>query len=153
VVAEAIRVADAGFLLDLERGLDTELGERGVSLSGGQRQRLALVRALVARRPVLLLDDTTSALDPSTEARVLANLASTSLVQTVVSVASRPSTIATADRVVYMATDGRILHGSHRALLESASDYRELTEAFDADRREGSPEAKASVSRSGGDVS
>ncbi|MGA0863223.1 MAG: ABC transporter ATP-binding protein [Ilumatobacteraceae bacterium] len=153
VVTEAIRVADAEFLLDLERGLDTELGERGVSLSGGQRQRLALVRALVAQRAVLLLDDTTSALDPSTEARVLANLATTSLVRTVVSVASRPSTIATADRVIFMASDGRILHGPHHALLESSPDYRELTAAFDADRRENSREATASVSTPRGVVS
>lgn len=136
VITEALRVAEAGFLVTLENGLDTELGERGVSLSGGQRQRLALARALVARRAVLLLDDTTSSLDPTTESNVLANLASTSLVDTVVSVASRPSTIATADRVVHLGADGCVTVGHHRDLMSSIAEYRELIEAFDADRRQ-----------------
>lgn len=136
VLSEAVRVAEAGFLTTLEKGLDTELGERGVSLSGGQRQRLALARALATRRPVLLLDDTTSSLDPTTEAKVLANLSATSLVDTVVSVASRPSTIATADRVVHLGTSGRVTVGTHRDLMLSVPEYRELIEAFDADRRE-----------------
>lgn len=135
VIAEALRVAEAGFLLTLEDGLETELGERGVSLSGGQRQRLALARALAARRPVLLLDDTTSSLDPTTESNVLANLSSTTLVDTVVSVASRPSTISTVDRVVHLGADGRVTVGSHRELMSGLPDYRELIEAFDADRR------------------
>lgn len=136
VLSEAVRVADAGFLMSLEKGLDTALGERGVSLSGGQRQRLALARALVAQRPVLLLDDTTSSLDPATESRVLSNLASSALVGTVVSVASRPSTIATADRVVHMGASGKVTVGTHRHLVETLPDYRELIEAFDADRRD-----------------
>lgn len=151
VVTEAIRVADAGFLLELESGLDTELGERGVSLSGGQRQRLALVRALVAQRAVLLLDDTTSSLDPSTEARVLANLATTALVRTVVSVASRPSTIATADRVVHMGSNGRVTVGTHASLAASLPEYRELTDAFDADRRDTARQARAMVNDTIGD--
>lgn len=145
VIAEAVRVAEAGFLLTLENGLDTELGERGVSLSGGQRQRLALARALVARRAVLLLDDTTSSLDPTTESSVLANLASTSLVDTVVSVASRPSTIATADRVVHLGAGGCITVGHHRDLMLSIAEYRDLIEAFDADRRQA---AKTDAARS-----
>lgn len=144
VIGEAIRVADAGFLLTLERGLDTDLGERGVSLSGGQRQRLALARALVTRRPLLLLDDTTSALDPATESRVMANLAATSLVTTIVSVASRPSTIRTADRVVYLGADGRVVIGTHLDLVGSSPEYRELIEAFDADRRDVGSESGAS---------
>lgn len=135
VLAEAIRVADAGFLMGLEHGLETTLGERGVSLSGGQRQRLALVRALVRRAPVLLLDDTTSALDPATEMRVLGNLADSSLVDTVVAVAARPSTIATADVVVHLGADGRATTGTHTSLLETSVEYRGLIAAFDDDRR------------------
>lgn len=135
VLAEAIRVADAGFLLGLEQGLETELGERGVSLSGGQRQRLALARALVRRAPVLLLDDTTSALDPATEMRVLKNLAASRLVETVIAVAARPSTIMTADVVVHLGVGGVARIGTHQELLAGDPDYRDLIAAFDDDRR------------------
>ena len=85
--------------------LDTVVGERGVSLSGGQRQRIALARALVVQPALLLLDDTTSALDPTTERAVLANLRRTLAGTTVLMVASRPSTIALADDVVYLERD------------------------------------------------
>ena len=84
---------------------------------------------------MLLLDDTTSSLDPTTESKVLANLSVSSLVDTVVSIASRPSTIATADRVVHLGANGRVTVGTHRELLVSLPEYRELIEAFDADRR------------------
>ena len=132
---EALRVADAEFLLGLEHGLDTALGERGVSLSGGQRQRLALARALVTRPSLLLLDDTTSALDPATEVRVLTNLASTDLVGTTLMVASRPSAVALADSVLYIDPSRRVLAGSHRELSERDAGYRELVDAFEDARR------------------
>ncbi len=132
---ESLRVADAEFLLELEEGLDTPLGERGVSLSGGQRQRLALARALVTRPVLLLLDDTTSALDPATEVRVLSNLVGTGLVGTTVMVASRPSAIAVAETVLYIDSGRRVTCGTHGALLVSAPGYRELVEAFEDDRR------------------
>ena len=135
VIEEALRVAEAGFLLELEQGIDTPLGERGVSLSGGQRQRLALARALVVRPGLLLLDDTTSALDPSTELRVLENLRGSDLAGTVLMVASRPSAIAVADDVVFMGSDGSVVHGSHDSLVASTPEYRSLIEAFDDDRR------------------
>jgi ABC-type multidrug transport system fused ATPase/permease subunit len=122
------------FVRDLPHGLDTVVGERGVSLSGGQRQRVALARALVRRPSVLVLDDTTSALDPSTEADVLANMRTALAGTTVLMVASRPSTIALADQVAYL-TDGRIVgHGSHRFLMVTHPGYRELVEAFESDR-------------------
>jgi ABC-type multidrug transport system fused ATPase/permease subunit len=132
---EALRVADAEFLLDLEHGLDTALGERGVSLSGGQRQRLALARALVTRPSLLLLDDTTSALDPATEVKVLTNLASTDLVGTTLMVASRPSAVALADSVLYIEPQRRVLAGSHKELGERDAGYRELVDAFEDARR------------------
>ena len=135
-IAEALRVADAGFLLELGNGLDTPLGERGVSLSGGQRQRLALVRSLVRRPTLLLLDDTTSALDPATELRVLANLRSTGLVGSVLMVACRPSAISQADRVLFIDSRGSVHSGSHTDLLLESDGYRELIEAFDDDRRQ-----------------
>ncbi|MEY4391709.1 MAG: hypothetical protein RLZZ544_418 [Actinomycetota bacterium] len=135
LIAEALRVADAEFLLDLENGLDTSLGERGVSLSGGQRQRLALARALVRRPRLLLLDDTTSALDPSTELRVLCNLVASDLAGTILMVASRPSAIAVADDVIFITSAGRVVQGTHDQLVVSNADYRSLIEAFDDDRR------------------
>jgi ABC-type multidrug transport system fused ATPase/permease subunit len=125
------------FVRDLSHGLDTVVGERGVSLSGGQRQRLALARALVRRPDLLLLDDTTSALDPGTEATVLANLRRSLSDSTVVIIASRPSTIALADEVAHF-EHGRIAaHGSHADLMASFGGYRSLVEAFETDRDTG----------------
>lgn len=131
---EALRVASAdGFVADLPAGLSTVVGERGVSLSGGQRQRVALARALVRQPAVLVLDDTTSALDPGTEAIILDRLR-TSLDATVVLIASRPSTIALADDVVFL-SNGRIAgHAPHDLLLSTVPEYREIVEAFEADR-------------------
>ncbi len=121
------------FVHDLPDALDTVVGERGISLSGGQRQRVALARAMARTPAVLVLDDTTSALDPSTEAVILDRLR-LSLDATVLLIASRPSTIALADDVVFLA-GGRIAgHGTHLALLESVDAYREIVEAFEADR-------------------
>ena len=130
----ALAVAEAQFVYDLPAGLDTELGERGVGLSGGQRQRLALARALVRRPAVLLLDDTTSALDPTTEAKVLANLRAALSQTTVVAVASRPSTIALADDVLYLDNGQVVAHGRHDELMQSVPAYRQLIEAFEHDR-------------------
>jgi len=127
------RAAADEFVRALPDGLDTIVGERGVSLSGGQRQRVALARALVRRPSILVLDDTTSALDPATEAVILDRLRA-SLEATVLMIASRPSTIALADDVVFM-SGGRIAgHGTHRELLDREPGYRAIVEAFEADR-------------------
>ncbi len=140
-VNQSLRIAECSdFVGDLTNGLETMMGERGVSLSGGQRQRIALARAIAHNRALLLLDDTTSALDPSTEARVvnkLREMAKTvSNITTVVIVASRPSTIALADEVLYM-RDGQIAdHAPHDILYSRNSDYRELINAFEQDRHE-----------------
>lgn len=122
------------FIEELPKQLDTEVGERGVSLSGGQRQRVALARALVREPSLLLLDDTTSALDPATEARVVARLKSALRGSSVLMVASRPSTIALADLVVFL-DEGRIAAtGTHTDLLRSNPTYRSIMEAFELDR-------------------
>ena len=130
----ALNVSEASFVHDLADGLETEVGERGVGLSGGQRQRLALARALVRRPGVLLLDDTTSALDPATEAKVLANLRSALSQTTVIAVASRPSTIALADDVLFVQDGVMVAHGLHDELMATVADYRMLIEAFEHDR-------------------
>lgn len=133
-IEAALAVAEAGFVHDLPSGLDTLLGERGVGLSGGQRQRIALARALVRQPPVLLLDDTTSSLDPTTEAKVLANLRAALTHTTVVAIASRPSTIALADDVLYLDNGEVVAHGRHEELMQAVPAYRQLIEAFEHDR-------------------
>ena len=132
---EALRMARADdFVADLPERLDTIVGERGVSLSGGQRQRVALARALVREPSLLLLDDTTSALDPATERAVLANLRGALAGTTVLMVASRPSTIALADDVIYVERGTVVDHGTHGELMSRSAAYRQLVEAFEADR-------------------
>ncbi|MEO6125166.1 MAG: ABC transporter ATP-binding protein [Ilumatobacteraceae bacterium] len=134
-VWQALETAEGRtFVEDLPKQLDTEVGERGVSLSGGQRQRVALARALVRKPSLLLLDDTTSALDPATEARVVARLKTSLRGSSVLMVASRPSTIALADLVVFL-DEGRITAtGTHAHLLQSNATYRSIMEAFEQDR-------------------
>ena len=81
-----------------------------------------------------MLDDTTSALDPNTEMRVLSNLKSSSLVDTIITVASRPSTISVAEKVIFLAGPGDMAAGTHAELMASRPDYKALIEAFDQDR-------------------
>ena len=95
---------------------------------------MALARALARRPSLLLLDDTTSALDPATEAGVLANLRQAFVDTTVLMVASRPSTIALADEVVYFAGGRALDHGRHGELMSRWEGYRALVEAFETDR-------------------
>ena len=125
-VAEAIDVAQAQFVYDLPFGLDTRIGEQGLSLSGGQRQRLALARAVLGRPRVLVLDDPLSALDVHTEAQVEAALRRVLASTTALVVAHRPSTVMLADRVALLA-DGRIAAvGTHSELLATVPEYRDL---------------------------
>jgi ATP-binding cassette subfamily B protein len=125
-VAEAIDIAQAGFVYKLPYGLETRIGEQGLSLSGGQRQRLALARAVLGRPAVLVLDDPLSALDVQTEAQVEEALRRVLRCTTALVVAHRPSTVLLADRVALL-TDGRITAvGTHRELLETVPEYRDL---------------------------
>jgi len=125
-VREAISVAQADFVYDLPFGLETRIGEQGLSLSGGQRQRLALARAVLGRPRVLVLDDPLSALDVHTESQVEEALRRVLAGTTALVVAHRPSTVMLADRVAMLA-DGRIAAvGTHSELLERVPAYRLL---------------------------
>ncbi|MEU1385238.1 MULTISPECIES: ABC transporter ATP-binding protein [unclassified Nonomuraea] len=131
-MADAIATAQAGFVYDLPWGLDTRIGEQGLSLSGGQRQRLALARAVLSRPRVLVLDDTLSALDVETEALVEEALRHVLREATGIVVAHRASTVLLADKVALL-RDGTITHvGRHHELLADVPEYRELL-AQDAD--------------------
>jgi ATP-binding cassette subfamily B protein len=125
-VTEAIDVAQAGFVHDLPFGLDTRIGEQGLSLSGGQRQRLALARAVLGRPRILILDDPLSALDVHTEARVEKALRSVLGSTTALVVAHRASTVALADRVAVL-DHGRIeAVDTHSNLMANNELYRTL---------------------------
>jgi len=125
-IDQAIELAQAQFVRELPWGLNTRIGEQGMSLSGGQRQRLALARAVLARPSVLVLDDTLSALDIHTEALVEEALKRVLGSVTGIVVANRASTVLLADRVA-MLSHGTITHvGTHAELLETVPEYREL---------------------------
>ena len=125
----ALQLAACDFVAELPQGLDTVIGEEGMSLSGGQRQRLSLARALAKRPSVLLLDDPFSALDVNTEERIITGLregleglgGATTLLT-----AHRPSTVALADRVLLMVDGAVVAEGTHAELMDSSEQYRQL---------------------------
>jgi ATP-binding cassette subfamily B protein len=131
----AATVAQADrFIRALPKGFDTVLGERGHTLSGGERQRVSLARALVRRPRVLILDDATSAVDPTIEAEILAGLRE-ELQTTLIVIAYRLSTIRLADRVLYL-DRGRIrASGSHDELLREEPGYAAMVRAYERGER------------------
>ncbi|MDA0299774.1 MAG: ABC transporter ATP-binding protein [Actinobacteria bacterium] len=121
----------AGFIDDLPDGYDTVLGERGYSLSGGQRQRIAIARAIISNPRMLILDDATSAVDPSKEHEIRSAMATVMDGRTTLVIAHRPGTIAMADKVVLL-DDGCICAtGKHQELLDSYQPYREVLAALE----------------------
>lgn len=146
VLREALAVAQAGFVDELPQGVDTIIGEEGLSLSGGQRQRLALARAVAARPAVLVLDDPLSALDVDTEALVEDALRHVLSDTTALVVAHRPSTVMLADRVALLERGRITAVGRHSDLLRTSEHYRHVISSLedaeaeqrerDADRRE-----------------
>jgi ATP-binding cassette subfamily B protein len=129
---EAIAIAQAQFVYELPQGLDTKIGEEGLSLSGGQRQRLALARAVAAKPAILVLDDPLSALDVATEALVEEALRNVLKNTTALIVAHRPSTVQLADKVALM-QDGKVVAvGKHSDLLASNDHYRYVISSLDS---------------------
>lgn len=142
-IEEALAIAQAGFVHRLPWGLDTRIGEQGMTLSGGQRQRLALARAVIAKPRILVLDDPLSALDVHTEALVEGALRPLLVDRTALVVVHRPSTIALADRAALLDGGRIVATGTHSQLLRDEPRYRAiLAQASDdpdrpADEQEG----------------
>jgi ATP-binding cassette subfamily B protein len=131
-VHAALELAQArAFVARLPNGLDTVVGERGATLSGGQRQRIALARAVVRKPRLLILDDATSSVDSTVEARILRGLRDAALPSTIVLVAYRRATIALADEIVFI-DDGLVrARGSHDELMRDLPLYAALITAYD----------------------
>ena len=134
-VVHAATIAACGrFIRALPQGYDTIVGERGLTLSGGERQRVALARALVRKPRLLILDDATSAVDPSIEASILAALRE-ELHTTLVVIAYRLSTIRRADRVIFLES-GRIgATGTHDELMATVPAYAAIIRAYERGQR------------------
>lgn len=143
LMREALDIAQASFVDDLPDGVDTRVGEEGLSLSGGQRQRLALARAIAARPSVLVLDDPLSALDVDTEARVEAGLRRVLADTTSLIVAHRPSTVTLADRVALMENGVVTAVGTHHDLMATNEHYRYVISSLDDDDATARQEAMA----------
>lgn len=145
VLAEALDIAQAGFVHDLPDGVDTLVGEEGMSLSGGQRQRVALARAVAAAPAVLVLDDPLSALDVNTESLVEAALRRVLVKTTALIVAHRPSTVMLADRVALL-ENGRITAvGTHSELLATSPHYTFVISSLEDEERRESNRAEESL--------
>jgi ATP-binding cassette subfamily B protein len=129
--AEEVRAAcERAFALEfierLPQGMDTPLGERGVTLSGGQRQRLSIARALLADRPILLLDEATSALDAAAERLVQQALEALEHGRTTLVIAHRLATVQHADRIIVMERGALVAQGTHAELMREGGLYASL---------------------------
>ena len=128
VVVAAKTVQAYDFIQNTSDGFDTIIGERGVGLSGGQKQRLALARAIAVKAPILILDDTTSALDMETEHEIREHLKEYCKESTQLIIAQRISSVSFADRIIVL-KNGRIFEdGTHEQLLQNSSYYKGIYE-------------------------
>lgn len=140
-VARAARLAGIeDFVDELPDGYDTLLGESGYSLSGGQRQRIALARAVLADPRVLILDDATSAVDPTKEHEIRAALAEVTHNRTTIIIAHRPATVALADRVLVIEGGQIVEEGTHESLLAESPRYRGILAHASVDEFASHPE-------------
>ncbi|NLY20192.1 MAG: ATP-binding cassette domain-containing protein, partial [Tissierellia bacterium] len=113
-------------IMDFPKGFDTILGERGVTLSGGQKQRVSIARALINETPILLIDDSLSAVDTETEDKILSNLKAREELATTIIISHRISTIKHSSEILFM-DDGEIIErGTHEELIDLEGQYYSL---------------------------
>ena len=149
-IERAARLAGAhDFIMGLPEAYDTLLGERGFSLSGGQRQRIAIARAILADPRVLVLDDATSAVDPSKEHEIRSAMSTVMEGRTTIVIAHRPGTIALADTVVLLDGGRVVASGPHQELLDREPRYRDVLAAMQEDDDEQRAELAAQTSAAG----
>lgn len=129
-IQEACRIACVDeFIHRLGHGFDTDLGQGGVNVSGGQKQRLCIARAILKKPKILILDDSTSAVDTATEGKIRSGLANALPGTTKIVIAQRISSVLHADQILIL-DDGRLnACGTHEELLASSSIYREIYES------------------------
>ena len=128
-VENAAKLSDVhGNIVDFSLGYETVLGERGVTVSGGQKQRISIARALMQDAPILILDDSVSAVDTKTEKIILENLRNTRAGRTTILIAHRISTVERMDKILFL-DDGRLVAvGTHEKLYETCPDYRRMVD-------------------------
>ena len=141
-VKNAARMADVhSNIKEFSQGYGTVLGERGVTVSGGQKQRISIARALMKNAPILILDDSVSAVDTKTERTILENLRNTRAGKTTILIAHRISTIETMDRVLFI-DNGRVAaFGKHADLYETCAEYRKMVDLQKLEEEGGNPNA------------
>jgi len=128
-VMQAARLADVdGNIRQFQAGYDTVLGERGVTVSGGQKQRISIARALMKDAPILILDDSVSAVDTKTEKTILENLRTTRAGKTTILIAHRISTIERMDKILFIDEGRLVAMDTHEALYENCPDYRKMVD-------------------------
>ena len=129
MISQAAKLADVdGNIREFATGYDTVLGERGVTVSGGQKQRISIARALLKDAPILILDDSVSAVDTKTEKTILQNLRDTRQGKTTILIAHRISTIEQMDKILFMEDGGIAAFDSHTALYENCPEYRKMVD-------------------------
>ena len=128
-VEDAAKLSDVhGNIMDFQLGYETVLGERGVTVSGGQKQRISIARALMKDAPILILDDSVSAVDTKTEKIILENLRRTRAGRTTILIAHRISTIEKMDKILFIDEGKLVAVGGHEELYESCPDYRRMVD-------------------------
>lgn len=128
VVEAAIRADINGNIMEFKEGYETILGERGVTVSGGQKQRISIARALMKDAPILILDDSVSAVDTKTERTILGNLKETRAGKTTILIAHRISTIEQMDKIIFIDDGKLVAMGTHAKLYATCPDYRKMVD-------------------------